>query len=60
MASSTVQAVSADHPPAQLAQIQALVETYKDQISRHPDDFGQLTEKYEDFYMIMPTQEGAS
>ena len=33
VASSTVQAVSADLPPAQLVELQALVEKYKDQIS---------------------------
>jgi hypothetical protein len=61
IASSTVQAVQSDQlKPQQLAELQALVETYKDQISWTPDDIGKLTDKYKSYHMSIPTQEGAT
>ena len=61
VASSTVQAVQSDQlTPDQLAELQALVERHKNQISWTPDDIGKLTERYRDYHMSIPTQEGAS
>jgi hypothetical protein len=55
VASSTVQAVQSDQlSPEQLAELQALVEQCKDQISWTPDDIGKLTEKYKSYYMSIP------
>ena len=45
--------------PAQLAELQQLIDEYTDQISWSSDEIGCLAAKYKDFYMQIPTEPGA-
>ena len=46
--------------PEQTQELQSLIEKYKDQISWDPNDIGCLSDEYKEFYLTIPTVEGAS
>ena len=60
LADATVVPVSSKQlTPAQLQELQALIDEYQDQISWSSNDIGCLADKYKDFYMTIPTEPGA-
>ena len=43
----------------QQQELQALIEEHRDQISWDPNDIGRLTDEYKEYYLTIPTEEGA-
>ena len=61
VASGEVQPVANDHLSVeQLAKLNELILEHKEQISWTPDDIGKVSDKYSDFFLQIPTQEGAT
>lgn len=45
--------------PEQTTELQAVIQEHKDQISWDPNDVGCLSDEYKDYYLTIPTVEGA-